>query len=48
MIALRGIFLKGVGWSVLWKQGLWMGATAVALFGGAVAVTRSSLARGLG
>src|SRR5437764_7851504 len=47
LIALRGIFLKGVGWAALWKEGIWMSATAVALFAGAVGVTRSSLARGL-
>jgi ABC-2 type transport system permease protein len=47
LIALRGIFLKGTGWADLWKPGLWMGSTAVALFAAAVGVTRSSLARGL-
>ena len=43
LIALRGIFLKGVGWAALWKQGLWMGATAVALFGGAVSPSIAGL-----
>jgi ABC-2 type transport system permease protein len=47
LTALRGVFLKGVGWAELWPQGLWMGATAVALLLAAIRSTAVSLARGL-
>ena len=47
IVAIRGIFLKGVGWSVLWPQGLWMAATTVALLLIAIRVVGHRMARGL-
>jgi ABC-2 type transport system permease protein len=48
LIAIRGIFLKGIGWTVLWPQGLWMFLTAVFLVAQAIRIVRKSMARGLG
>jgi hypothetical protein len=31
MIAVRGVFLKGVGWSVLWPQGVMLTVVAALL-----------------
>ncbi|HEY3284599.1 MAG TPA: ABC transporter permease [Armatimonadota bacterium] len=47
LVAIRGVFLKGVGWSVLWPQGLWMLLTTLALLTLTVRVMSRSLARGL-
>ena len=47
LIAIRGVFLKGVGWEVLWPQGLWMAITAAFLVFQAVRIMRRTLARGL-
>lgn len=47
LIALRGVFLKGVGWSVLWPTGLWMGGAGAACVALAIRATRQSLQRGL-
>lgn len=47
LIAVRGVFLKGVGWRELWPQGVWMAATAVVFTALALGAARRSLARGL-
>jgi ABC-2 type transport system permease protein len=47
LIAIRGVFLKGIGWSILWPQGLWMALTALFLIVRAVRIMHRSLARGL-
>jgi len=47
LIAVRGIFLKGAGWSVLWPQGLWMALTAAVLVAAAVRTLRQRMERGL-
>jgi len=45
--AIRGIFLKGVGWSVLWPQGLWMLLTTLLLLAGAIRRVGQQMQRGL-
>jgi ABC-2 type transport system permease protein len=45
--AIRGIFLKGVGWDVLWPQGLWMAATTAALLILSIRVVGKRMAQGL-
>lgn len=45
--AIRGIFLKGVGWSVLWPQGLWMLLTTVLLLAVAIRRVDRQMRRGL-
>ena len=47
LIALRGVFLKGTGWSVLWPQGLFMGCVAFLMIAIAVGIVRIRMARGL-
>jgi ABC-2 type transport system permease protein len=47
LIAIRGVFLKGIGWEVLWPQALWMLITTVALTAQAMRVMRGALTRGL-
>jgi ABC-2 type transport system permease protein len=48
LIAIRGVFLKGIGWSVLWPQGLWMLITTAFLVAQAIRIMRRTLAEGLG
>jgi ABC-2 type transport system permease protein len=48
LIATRGIFLKGVGWEVLWPQAVWLVASGLGLMGMAIGMVRVKLARGLG
>lgn len=47
LVAIRGIFLKGVGWNVLWPQGLWMTLTAVGLVLLAIRIAGKRLLDGL-
>ncbi len=47
LIAIRGVFLKGTGWDVLWPQGLWMALTTLGMVLLAVRVVRRNLDRGL-
>ncbi|MBI3910359.1 MAG: ABC transporter permease [Armatimonadetes bacterium] len=47
LIAIRGVFLKGIGWRILWPQGLWMAITTLVLLIMATRIMRVSLARGL-
>lgn len=48
LIAIRGVFLKGTGWAVLWPQGLWMAVTAALLVFQAIRIVRHTMERGLG
>jgi ABC-2 type transport system permease protein len=43
MIAVRGVFLKGVGWSVLWPQALMLAAVAVLLMRASIRGFRKQL-----
>ena len=36
MIAVRGVFMKGVGWSVLWPQGLMLAAVSALLLSASI------------
>jgi ABC-2 type transport system permease protein len=45
--AIRGIFLKGAGWSVYWPQGLWMTLVCVLLLAVAIRRVDRMLVRGL-
>lgn len=47
LIALRGIFLKGAGWSIYWPQGLWMAVTCLVLVALAIRRVRGMMIRGL-
>jgi ABC-2 type transport system permease protein len=43
MIAVRGVFLKGVGWSVLWPQLLLLAAMSALLLRAAIHSFRKQL-----
>jgi ABC-2 type transport system permease protein len=47
LTATRAVFLKGVGWRVLWPQAAWLAVTGTALVGLAIGTMRASIARGL-
>jgi ABC-2 type transport system permease protein len=47
LIAIRGVFLKGIGWEILWPQGLWMAVVAVGLLLLAIRITHLRMAKGL-
>jgi ABC-2 type transport system permease protein len=47
LVAIRGIFLKGVSFGVLWAELLFMSGMAVAAFALAILATRSRLRKGL-
>jgi ABC-2 type transport system permease protein len=48
LIAIRGVFLKGTGWSVHWPQGLWLALISIVLVLLSIRLVRASMARGLG